>query len=236
MNHKDNYNLVVKPDPNEDNPLWQYFCNNQGRLIHKWHHYFDIYHNHFQRFRNQPVTILEIGVYHGGSLQMWKNYFGSKAKIYGVDINPRCKELEEKQIEIFIGSQEDRDFLRDLKDKIGHIDILIDDGGHTMRQQITTFEELFPFVNEKGIYLIEDLHTSYWRKYGGGYKKKKSFIEYAKNFIDSLNAKHSKDPRLFPNNVTSSVTGIHFYDSILVLEKYPNNSKSKTSMTGKKSF
>ena len=81
--------MLVRPEPNDDNPLWKYFSHNEGRIIHKWHHYFDIYHNHFCRFRDLPITILEIGVYKGGSLQMWKNYFGPKAKIYGVDIDQR---------------------------------------------------------------------------------------------------------------------------------------------------
>ena len=75
-----------------------YFRNNSGRLIHKWNHYFDVYERHFNRFRNKEIIILEIGISQGGSLQMWKNYFGSKTKIYGIDINPKCKELEEEGI------------------------------------------------------------------------------------------------------------------------------------------
>ena len=224
--------MLVRPQPNEDNPLWKYFSHNEGRIIHKWHHYFDIYHNHFCRFRNLPVTILEIGVFKGGSLQMWKNYFGPAARIYGVDIDAQCKELEEEQVRIFIGDQADRIFLQKLKDKIGPIDILIDDGGHTMTQQIATFEELYPAVRENGVYLIEDLHTSYWEEYGGGYKKQGSFIEYAKEFIDDINAWHSHDPKLIPGNLTKSATGIHFYDSVLVIEKYSNPEKPKVSMNG----
>jgi cephalosporin hydroxylase len=225
--------MLVRPEPNDDNPLWKYFSHNEGRIIHKWHHYFDIYHNHFCRFRDLPITILEIGVYKGGSLQMWKNYFGPKAKIYGVDIDQRCKELEEDQIRIFIGDQSNRDFLKDLRDEIGTIDILIDDGGHTMIQQISTFDELYPAVSETGVYLIEDLHTSYWEDYGGGYKKQGSFIEYAKEFIDSMNAWHSRDPELTPSYLTKSATGIHFYDSVLVIEKYPNDIRPRATITGK---
>jgi limonene-1,2-epoxide hydrolase len=86
--------MIVRPDPTSDNPLWTYFCQNNKNVIHKWHHYFDIYHNHFQRFRNQPVKILEIGVFQGGSLQMWKNYFGAEAIVYGVDIDQECKKFE----------------------------------------------------------------------------------------------------------------------------------------------
>ncbi|MBT5078036.1 MAG: class I SAM-dependent methyltransferase, partial [Candidatus Marinimicrobia bacterium] len=110
------------------NELEQYFNDNKGRLIHKWNHYFEIYDRHLSKYKNTEVIILEIGVSQGGSLQMWKNYFGDKCKIYGVDINPRCKELEENQVEIIIGSQENKSFLTSLKEKIPRIDILIDDG------------------------------------------------------------------------------------------------------------
>ena len=84
---------------------------------------------------------------------MWKEYFGPNAKITGVDINEHCKQLEEERIEIFIGDQEDRGFLKALAEKIPRIDILIDDGGHTMKQQINTFEVLFPCIDENGIFL-----------------------------------------------------------------------------------
>ncbi len=79
-----------------------YFRKNDKRLIHKWAHYFDIYDRHFARFRDKEIVILEIGVSQGGSLQMWKDYFGPKAKIYGIDVNPQCKQLEEDNIKIFI--------------------------------------------------------------------------------------------------------------------------------------
>jgi hypothetical protein len=224
--------MIVRPDPASDNPLWTYFCQNNKNVIHKWHHYFDIYHNHFQRYRNQPVKILEIGVFQGGSLQMWKNYFGSNAIVYGVDIDQECKKFEEENIKIFIGDQADRSFLRALREQIGIVDILIDDGGHKMDQQIHTFEELYPAVHENGIYLIEDLHTSYWQEYGGGFKNRESFIEYSKHFIDKLNAWHSHSPELEPDALTKSATGLHIYDSVLVIEKYPNPNKPKVSMTG----
>jgi cephalosporin hydroxylase len=146
--------------------LEQYFRKNKGRLIHKYHHYFDIYERHFQKYRNKKVVILEIGIFQGGSLQMWKEYFGKNAEIYGIDINPQCKAFEEKNINIFIGSQSDRKFLREVKRKIPKVDILIDDGGHFMKQQIITFEEMYDHVKEDGIYLCEDLHTSYWLRYG----------------------------------------------------------------------
>jgi 23S rRNA U2552 (ribose-2'-O)-methylase RlmE/FtsJ len=213
------------------NDLEQYFRQNDKRLIQKWMHYFDIYERHFARFRNQEMTILEIGVSQGGSLQMWKNYFGVKAKIYGIDVNPQCKKLEEENIQIFIGSQSDRKFLKEIKKTIPPVDILLDDGGHTMRQQIVTYEELFDHVKEDGVYLCEDLLTSYWLKYGGGYKRKGTFIEYSKTFIDYLNAYHSEQNALKVNDFTRSVDSIHYYDSVLVIEK-KKREKPHDEMTG----
>jgi 23S rRNA U2552 (ribose-2'-O)-methylase RlmE/FtsJ len=201
------------------NDLEKYFRKNEGRVIHKWIHFFDVYDRHFSRFRNKEITILEIGVSQGGSLQMWKDYFGPKAKIYGIDVNPQCKGLEEVNIKIFIGSQSDRKFLQEVKQSMPKVDILIDDGGHTMEQQIVTYEEMFDHVKDNGVYLAEDLHTSYWLRYGGGYQRKGTFIEYSKKFIDYLNAHHSEQRRLKVNNFTESVDSIHYYDSILVLEK-----------------
>jgi len=214
------------------NDLEKYFRHNNKRLIDKWIHYFNIYDKHFSKFRNKEILILEIGVSQGGSLQMWKNYFGENAKIYGIDINPKCKDLEEENIKIFIGSQTDRKFLRQIKQTIPKIDILIDDGGHTMSQQKTTYEELFDHIKDDGIYLCEDLHTSYNLQFGGGHKRSGTFIEYSKNFIDSLNAFHSEQRSLIVDNFTKSVESIHYYDSVLVIEKHkrecPHNETTGT--------
>lgn len=204
------------------NDLEAFFNQNAGRLIHKWKHYFEIYDRHFSQFRGLPVNILEFGVSQGGSLQMWKHYFGTAANIFGVDINPNCKQFEEDGVKIFIGDQADRAFLRSLARVLPTIDVLIDDGGHTMRQQITTFEELFAHVAPRGVYLCEDLHTSYWREWGGGYKRRGSFIEHGKRLIDDLHAWHSHEPRRFAvSEFTRSAHSLHFYDSVLVIEKRP---------------
>ena len=219
----------------EISDLEKYFRNNNNRLIHKWNHYFDIYERHFNRFRNKEIVILEIGVSQGGSLQMWKDYFGDKAKIFGIDIDPRCKKLEEENIKIFIGSQSDREFLRKIKETIPLVDILIDDGGHYMDQQIVSYEELFSHIKNNGVYLCEDLHTSYWPKWGGGHRKSDTFIEYSKNFIDYLHAFHSKQSSLKVNSFTRSADSIHYYDSIIVIEKR-NREKPLSLRSGEKSF
>ncbi|MGD0464613.1 MAG: class I SAM-dependent methyltransferase [Tepidisphaeraceae bacterium] len=204
------------------NDLEKYFTENSGKAMDKWKHYFDIYDRYFSRYRGTDVHLLELGVWQGGSLQMWKHYFGPRAKIYGLDINPQCKQLEEDQVQIFIGDQADKPFLKSVADAIPRLDILIDDGGHTMEQQINTFEALFDRIDKNGIYLCEDLHSSYWRRWGGGYKLKGTFIEYSKNFIDYIHAWHSEDPRkLKVTDFTRSAYALHFYDSILVIEKKP---------------
>lgn len=203
------------------NDLEKYFSQNTKRLIWKWNHYFDIYDRHFSRFRGKEIAILEIGVWQGGSLQMWRDYFGDKAKIYGVDIDPRCKAFEEENIQIFTGSQSDRKFLRELVAKLPPLDIVIDDGGHSMNQQIVSFEELFGAVKSDGVYLCEDIHTSYWLNFGGGHKRRGTFIEYSKNFIDSLHAFHSEQKSFKVDEITRSVRSLNYYDSIVVLEKQP---------------
>ena len=100
------------------------------------------------------LFLLEVGVSRGGSLQMWSDYFGKGSKFYGIDIDPRCKEFENENTKIFIGSQSDRKFLGYVKDNIPPVDILIDDGGHYMNQQIILFEELFGYIKKNGVYLF----------------------------------------------------------------------------------
>ncbi len=204
----------------ETGHLRAFFDRHEDRLLHKWHHYFEIYERHFSRFRGLPICIVEFGVSQGGSLQMWRDYFGPQAVIHGVDINPACKQFEEPGTFIHIGDQEDRSFLQSLANSLPPIDILIDDGGHTMRQQIHTFEEMFGAVKPEGVYLVEDLHTSYWKRWGGGVRKRGTFIEYSKRLIDQLNAWHSLEPgRLAADDFTRSAHSMHFYDSVLVIEK-----------------
>jgi 23S rRNA U2552 (ribose-2'-O)-methylase RlmE/FtsJ len=218
------------------NELRNYFEQNEGRLINKFDHYFDVYERYFSKFRNKKITIVEIGVYQGGSLQMWRKYFGKEATIWGIDIDPRCKSLEDENTHILIGSQEDPLFLRSIIDKIGMIDILIDDGGHTQDQQIISFKELYQQVNpDGGIYLCEDVHTSYINVYGGGHKRNNTFIEYSKSLIDQLNAHYTEQSSIQVNEFTKTTNTIHFYDSIVVFERKIMATPS-SKMTGKWSF
>jgi hypothetical protein len=200
--------------------LRKYFNENLNRnSIDKWDHYFEIYEFWFNKYKNRPIVLLEIGIFQGGSLNMWREYFGDQAKIYAIDINPLCKQFETDNTKIFIGSQSDREFLKHVKSQIPKVDILIDDGGHMMDQQKITFEELYGHVKIDGLYLCEDLHTSYWDAYDGGYKKAGSFIEYSKDFIDKLNAWHLNDTKIKVDQFTRTTYSLHYYDSILLIEK-----------------
>ncbi|MCC7327881.1 MAG: hypothetical protein IT521_13885 [Burkholderiales bacterium] len=204
------------------NPLIQYLeMHPDGRAVDRWHHYFDIYHRHFARFRGTQFTMIEIGIFNGGSLPMWREYFGSKATIVGVDVNAECVKFAEPGIEIMIGDQADRVFLASISDRYKDIAIVLDDGGHRMHQQIATFEELYPHLRPGGgVYLCEDTHTSYMPVFGGGYGNANTFIETSKSLIDKIHAFHSLDTSvLAPDDFTRSTDSLHFYDSVLVIEK-----------------
>lgn len=198
--------------------LWSSFLTNDGRLIHKWKHYFPIYERHFREFVYKPVTFIEIGCGRGGSLQMWKRYFGPHARIVGIDILPECKEFEEDQIEIRIGAQQDMQFLENVIAEFGAPDIVLDDGSHVMSHVIASFQFLYPRVAKNGVYMVEDLHTAYWEEYEGGLRKPTTFIELSKNLLDELNADHSRGA-LVPTEFTQTTLSMHFYDSVVVFEK-----------------
>jgi len=200
--------------------LREIFYNHQGRLVHKWDHYFEIYERYFSKYKGQKLNILEIGISQGGSLQLWKKYFGDGVNIFAIDINPECKKFEEDGTKIFIGSQSDRHFLAELIDQLPALDIILDDGGHTMEQQKVSFEMLYSKVKDGGLYIVEDTHTSYWYEFHGGVKKPGTFIEHAKDMIDSLYEDHvvNKD-KIITNDITRNVNAISFYDSVVVFEK-----------------
>ncbi|MBL8385410.1 MAG: hypothetical protein JNM90_20170 [Burkholderiales bacterium] len=206
--------------PAEDNPLLAYARSPRcERVMIKWLHYFDVYHRHLSRLRGQAITFIEIGVFNGGSLPMWRDYFGPQAHIVGVDINPGCARYAEPGIDVVIGDQGDRGFLRELRDRYPGAAALLDDGGHTMQQQIATFEELYPSLDPAGVYLCEDLHTSYLAPFGGGYRRPGTFVEMGKSLVDRLNAAHVGDDGAGPDAFTVSTDSLHFYDSMLVIER-----------------
>ncbi len=201
-----------------DGFLHRYFLNNSHKRLHKWVHYFDIYERHFARFRGTSPVMLEIGVQGGGSLAMWKEYFGPGCHIIGVDINPKCKVHEAEGIEVFIGSQDDLDVINEIFSKYPKVDIVLDDGSHIMQHMIASFELMYDRIQPNGVYAVEDMHTCYWPKFGGGLKREGSFMEFVKNKLDEINAVHIKDA-LPVTDFTRFTDCIACYDSLVVFER-----------------
>jgi len=200
------------------NPLRSFFeARKQGRGIWKWNHYFDIYHRHFNRFRGQEVHVLEIGIYSGGSLEMWKDYFGAACHIYGVDIEPACKAYQDNAVKVFIGDQSDRTFWRGFKREVPNLDIVIDDGGHLPEQQMVALEELLPHLRSGGVYLCEDVHGVFNR-----------FASYVHRLAHDLNSvdQHVNNPEDDERRIVapttalqSAVSSIHLYPFVTVVER-----------------
>ena len=135
-----------------------------------------------------------------------------------------------------IGDQSDRGFLRELRARYPQVDVLLDVGGHSMAQQITSFEELFGAVVAGGVYMVEDVHTSYWQEFGGALRTQGSFIEFTKRLIDELNAWHVREwAKAERSEFARSAWSLSFYDSIVVVEKRPKD-PPESLMTGKLSF
>lgn len=202
-----------------NDPLYSFFsANRSAAILDKWVHYFPIYTRHLERFRGRPVRALEIGVYRGGGLAMLSHYLGPQARLVGLDIDEAAVHAVRGRFPVVLGDQSDPDVLRTLHDEHGPFDIVIDDGGHTMEQQIVTAETLFPLLNDGGVFVVEDCHTSYWPSFGGGLRRDGTFIEWAKGRVDDLHARH--DPEIPIDSVWAThVDGLHLYDSVVVLEK-----------------
>lgn len=229
------------------------FKNHDGFISNKWVHYFYIYDRLFSEYRerNQAIKIMEIGVNRGGSLEIWKKYLPKGSMIYGVDINPKCKEIKfSENILFYLGSASDRDFMEKTFENI-EFDIILDDGSHICSDVIKTFKIMFPRIKNGGLYIIEDLCASYYGNYGGGYRKKGSSVEYFKSLVDIINSDYiysfsflrafgkyfnnnfkDKVKRILKKdiggeasnkvNYSKIIESITFYDSICAIKKFSN--------------
>jgi hypothetical protein len=187
------------------------------------HNYTPRYSLYLEQYRDTKFNFLEIGVYEGSSLRMWKEFF-PKAHIIAIDIDPRCKQYEEDRIDVHIGDQTDIKFLNSVFDQYENIDIILDDGGHSSKQQIVSFETFFPRLTPGGLYFIEDLHTSYrpnsiWDDYHI------TGINYFKQIVDKVNlygksfTGYKEIGNQFLDYYEKNVDFIHFYKSMLVVNK-----------------
>lgn len=198
--------------------LGKVFFAHNGRIVNKWIRYLDVYDRYFAPYRNSPVKMLEIGVYKGGSLELWREYFGAKATIFGIDIDPECANCVTPPTRVRIGSQGDPAFLRSVVDELGQPNIVVDDGSHIGRLQQASFNALFPLLQDGGLYIIEDLHTSYLRGTSeGGYRRRGTCIEFVKDMIDDMHAWYHHRQTATP--AKEHIRAIHIYDSMVVIEK-----------------
>ncbi len=180
---------------------------------HKFDGYFEIYEKNFSSYKNKKIVFVEIGILNGGSLSVWREYFGPKSRIIGIDLNPECKKFEEDGVEVFIGNQSDPIFWDNFFKKVGNVDIILDDGGHTNLDQIITTIKTVERINNGGILMIEDTHTSYYNVYNS--KKSFSFINYAKKIVDDVNSRVVNVGK-FNFSLRNMIYSTSFYTSIVV--------------------
>lgn len=183
------------------------------RAAFKYSTYFPVYDRLFSPWVGRTFTFVEVGVFNGGSLLMWRDYFGPQARIIGIDFNPDARRLEADGFEIFIGNQADPAFWRDVIAAVGPIDVLLDDGGHTFEQQIVTVDSVLPAIRDGGLVVVEDTHTSYQHTFGG--PSGRSFVGWAKNVADGINHRFSD----FANRRREeTIFSVAFYESIVAFE------------------
>ena len=195
-------------------------------------HQDDLYERHFSRYRDRPIRMLEIGVFRGGSLRMWKQYFHPDSTIVGIDIDESCAahEIADQDVYVRIGSQADPNFLAAVNGEFGPFDIILDDGSHKTHHQIVSFGALFKeALKDGGCYMVEDCHTNYWIKH---VDSPETFIDVSKQIVDMIHEpyfdrkethfRHGHSDALKKVEVSylaAHVDGIHFHDSIVVFDK-----------------
>lgn len=215
-------------------------CNHSSD---KWEKYFEVYERHLSKFVDREFNLVEVGVQKGGSLEMWSRYFcrwtdyiDLPHKITGIDIDQECSNLkyDDPNIRVVIGDQGKDEFWDEFIKDNSKIDIFIDDGGHFMDQQISTFEKVFPVLSIGGVYICEDVHTSYMAYNGGGLFNRNSFIEYIKPVVDLINKDwwEETNPKMAMfHELAKGVSSIHFYDSMVVIEKSGNKEMKRVRPT-----
>lgn len=209
---------------------------------HKWIHYFDTYQAVLSRFADQPIRMLEIGVYKGGSLRMWRNSLTPESLVVGIDIDPSCQQYERPEENLFvrIGDQSSESFLSELVQEFGPFDIIVDDGSHICSHMIASFNYLFfSGLKDPGIYLVEDTHSNFWE---GHRDQKYSFIDLCKDLVDFMHAHYwdnqselafrlnhaERKETITVPRVCLEIDEIRFQDSLVTIFK---NRKSKTPIS-----
>lgn len=172
--------------------LAQIHKEHNGYVSDKWELYLDEYDRIFQKYRDSPIRLLEIGIQNGGSLEIWEKYFSMAQKIVGCDINTKCNNLTYRnpKIKYIIGNANEAEVSKKIFNESKYYDIIIDDGSHVSNDIIVSFTKYFPLVGDNGVYVIEDLHCSYWTQLQGGIFEPFSSISFLKLLADIINYEH----------------------------------------------
>lgn len=181
----------------------------------KYDNYFLVYEALLAKYVGKEVVIVEVGVFNGGSLFMWREFFGHSARIIGIDLNPDAREWEKHGFEIYIGDQSSDTFWTELFHKIGKVDVLIDDGGHTNRQQIVTSHYAIQNINDGGVLIVEDVHTNYFREFGN--PSRYSFVNFAHRIVDGVNSRAYSLHRTYAQ-YSSRVYSVSFFESMVAFQ------------------
>lgn len=191
-------------------------------LSKKWNNYFEVYDKILNPYIGKNPKMLEIGVAHGGSVELWLKYFDNEVDLHAVDINKDFLDykFDDAKVNYACVDQSSLEHWNAYLSSHSNFDIIIDDGSHDSDHQIITLLTLFPILNDGGIYIVEDTHTSYWPEWGGGLHKKGTFIEFAKQLLDLLHAPHIREsapPAL--EKAFKNLKSVTFHNSMVVLEK-----------------
>lgn len=187
------------------------------RKIVKWAHFLPLYERLLSPYRGRAITLVEVGVGDGGSLEVWRSYLGPPARIIGIDLNPAAKCLESEGFEILIGDQSDPEFWAERVSQVGPIDVLIDDGGHTNVQQIVTVACGLPHVRDGGVIVVEDRHTSYMpREYPAS--RRFGFMQFAQHVVDVLHVGNQfvSKPAADAAGLSRAIHRVTFHESMAV--------------------
>ena len=221
----------VSDEPIPEGDLADVFLGSKD--IHKWVHYLPIYESVLKPYRNRPIRMLEIGVFRGGSLAMWKKYLHPESVIVGIDIDPGTVQYDDpgNGIHVRIGAQQDVDFLRRVAEEFGPFEVIIDDGSHISSHMIATFQYLFPnALADGGAYLVEDIHANYWWQHRD---TTTTFADFTRNLTHAMHAHYqhlnaekffradgSKRRRQFRVPLaTTIIDRIEVHDSITVVHR-----------------
>ena len=163
-----------------------------GKVSDKWSSYIAVYEDLFASRRHQPVRLLEIGVLNGGSLEIWAKYFSAARLILGCDNNPACASLrfDDPRVKLVIADACSNKGARQIAAHADELDIVVDDGSHNSPDIVRSFFRYFPKLANGGIYVVEDLHCSYWQDFEGGLYGPHSSMAFFKALADVLNRQH----------------------------------------------